>query len=223
MTIDHEGCITEFNPAAERTFGYRRDEVVGQQLADIIIPPALRERHRQGFARYLATGEARVLGQRIEMTAVRADGANFPPNLRSHASRWTGHRPSPATCATSRNANSRRRSCDAARRSWPKANGSANGSFSGESRQTKSFGLMSPIGSSSLTADPPVTFEVIGTRSTQKTCRACEERLSDRAARRHRSQLDFRLNPGPPGQVCTRLRPLRSRIGLLGSSARCRT
>ena len=81
VTIDHEGCITEFNPAAERTFGYRRDEVVGQQLADIIIPPALRERHRQGFARYLATGEARVLGRRIEMTAVRADGSEFPTEL----------------------------------------------------------------------------------------------------------------------------------------------
>ena len=81
MTIDHEGCITEFNPAAERTFGYRRDEVLGRQLADIIIPPALRERHRQGFARYLATGEARVLGQRIEMTAVRADGSEFPAEL----------------------------------------------------------------------------------------------------------------------------------------------
>ena len=81
VTIDHEGCITEFNPAAERTFGYRRDEVLGQQLADVIIPPALRERHRQGFARYLATGEARVLGRRIEMTAVRADGSEFPVEL----------------------------------------------------------------------------------------------------------------------------------------------
>jgi PAS domain S-box-containing protein len=81
VTIDHEGCITEFNPAAERTFGYRRDEVLGRQLADIIIPPALRERHRQGFARYLATGEARLLGQRIEMTAVRADGSAFPAEL----------------------------------------------------------------------------------------------------------------------------------------------
>jgi PAS domain S-box-containing protein len=81
VTIDHEGCITEFNPAAERTFGYRRDEVLGQQLADVIIPPALRERHRQGFARYLATGEARVLGRRIEMTAVRADGSEFPTEL----------------------------------------------------------------------------------------------------------------------------------------------
>jgi len=81
VTIDHEGRITEFNPAAERTFGYRRDEVVGQQLADVIIPPTLRERHRQGLARYLATGEARVLGRRIEMTALRRDGSEFPAEL----------------------------------------------------------------------------------------------------------------------------------------------
>ena len=81
VTIDHEGCITEFNPAAERTFGHRRDEVVGKQLADVIVPPSLRERHRAGFARYLATGEARVLGRRIEMTAVRADGREFPVEL----------------------------------------------------------------------------------------------------------------------------------------------
>ena len=81
VTIDHEGCITEFNPAAERTFGYRRDEVVGKQLADVIIPPSLREEHRRGFARYLATGEARVLGRRVEMTAIRADGSEFPVEL----------------------------------------------------------------------------------------------------------------------------------------------
>ena len=81
VTIDHEGCITEFNPAAERTFGYRRAEVLGQQLADLLIPPALRERHRQGFARYLATSEARVLGKRIEMTAVRADGIEIPVEI----------------------------------------------------------------------------------------------------------------------------------------------
>ena len=81
VTIDHEGCITEFNPAAERTFGYRRDEVLDRQLADVIIPPALRQQHRQGLARYLATGEERVLGNRIEMTAVRADGSEFPVEL----------------------------------------------------------------------------------------------------------------------------------------------
>ncbi len=81
VTIDHEGCITEFNPAAEQAFGYRRDEVLGKHLADVIIPPSLREKHRQGFAHYLATGEARVLGKRIEMTAVRADGSEFPVEL----------------------------------------------------------------------------------------------------------------------------------------------
>jgi PAS domain S-box-containing protein len=59
VTIDYEGRITEFNPAAERTFGYRRDLIVGKPLADVIIPPSLREKHRQGLARCLATGEAR--------------------------------------------------------------------------------------------------------------------------------------------------------------------
>jgi signal transduction histidine kinase len=54
---------------------------LGKHLADVIIPPSLREKHRQGFARYLATGEARVLGKRIEMTAVRADGSEFPVEL----------------------------------------------------------------------------------------------------------------------------------------------
>ena len=81
VTIDHEGRVTEFNPAAERTFGYRQDEVVGRQMADVIIPPSLRERHRRGFARYRATGEAHVLGTRVEMAAVRADGSEFPVEL----------------------------------------------------------------------------------------------------------------------------------------------
>ena len=81
VTIDHEGCITEFNPAAERTFGYHRNDVLGRQLADIIIPPSLREKHRQGLARYLDTGEARMIGRRVEMTAVRADGSEFPCEL----------------------------------------------------------------------------------------------------------------------------------------------
>ena len=81
VTIDQESRITEFNPAAERTFGYRRDEVVGKRLAEVIIPPALREQHARGFARYLATGEARVLGRRIEITGVRADGSEFPVEL----------------------------------------------------------------------------------------------------------------------------------------------
>jgi PAS domain S-box-containing protein len=81
ITIDHEGRVIEFNPAAERTFGYLRNEIVGKQLADAIVPPALRKKHRQGMARYLATGETRLIGRRVEMTAVRADGSEFPVEL----------------------------------------------------------------------------------------------------------------------------------------------
>jgi PAS domain S-box-containing protein len=81
VTIDHDGLITEFNRAAERTFGHRREAVLGRRLGDIIVPPSLREQHNIGMARYLATGEARVLGRRIEMTAMRANGAEFPVEL----------------------------------------------------------------------------------------------------------------------------------------------
>ncbi len=74
VAIDDQGRIIEFNPAAEQTFGYSRAEVLGKPLVETIIPPSLRERHQQGFARYLATGEDTILGKRIEMPARRADG-----------------------------------------------------------------------------------------------------------------------------------------------------
>jgi PAS domain S-box-containing protein len=79
--VDHDGCITEFNIAAERTLGYSRSDVIGKYLADVIIPPSLREQHRSGFARYLATGESRVLDRRIEMSALCADGREIPVEL----------------------------------------------------------------------------------------------------------------------------------------------
>jgi PAS domain S-box-containing protein len=81
VAIDHEGKILEFNPAAERVFGHSRAEVLGQELAQVIIPPSLRERHRQGMRHYLATGETRVMGQRIEISAIRSDGGEFPVEL----------------------------------------------------------------------------------------------------------------------------------------------
>jgi PAS domain S-box-containing protein len=81
VTIDHEGRITEFNPAAERTFGYRREDVLGAVLGDLIVPPAFRERHRRGMARYLETGQGVVIGKRVELTALRADGTEFPVEL----------------------------------------------------------------------------------------------------------------------------------------------
>jgi diguanylate cyclase len=81
ITIDHEGRIVQFNPAAERTFGYRREDTIGQPMAERLIPPALREAHRVGLQRYLATGEGPVLDRTIEMQALRADGTEFPVEL----------------------------------------------------------------------------------------------------------------------------------------------
>ena len=81
IVMDHEGRITEFNPAAELIFGYRRGEAVGQFLADAIIPMGLRVQHRVGLARYLASGEAKILGRRIELTGLRFDGSELPLEL----------------------------------------------------------------------------------------------------------------------------------------------
>src|ERR1700716_2414936 len=72
ITMDATGRVTEFNAAAQRVFGYSRQESVGKELASLIIPPALREPHRQGFRHYLETGEGPVLGRRIEITGVRS-------------------------------------------------------------------------------------------------------------------------------------------------------
>ncbi len=79
--INHSGLVQEWNPAAEQIFGYTRSDAVGRELAELIIPPPLRDRHRDGLKRYLASGESRILGQRIEMPAVRADGTEFPVEM----------------------------------------------------------------------------------------------------------------------------------------------
>jgi PAS domain S-box-containing protein len=79
--MDHEGRLIEFNPAAERMFGWARADVIGRELAEVIIPPSFRDAHRRGLARYLATGEHTLLGARIEVTARRADGTEFPVEL----------------------------------------------------------------------------------------------------------------------------------------------
>ena len=81
VTMDHEGRIVEFNRAAGEQFGYSRDAVTGRDMAELIVPPELREGHRQGLARYLASGEGRVLGQTIEVPALRADGTRFEAEL----------------------------------------------------------------------------------------------------------------------------------------------
>ncbi|MDQ3026552.1 MAG: PAS domain S-box protein [Pseudomonadota bacterium] len=81
ITIDQDDRVIEFNDAAERTFGYRRADVLGRELAGLIIPAELRGRHRERLARYLATGETTILDRRVEVMAQRADGSRFPAEL----------------------------------------------------------------------------------------------------------------------------------------------
>jgi len=81
ITMDSDGLIECFNPAAERTFGFRSKDVIGKPLADVIIPPALREAHTEGLKRFLATGDGPIIAKRVEMTAMRAGGEEFPVEL----------------------------------------------------------------------------------------------------------------------------------------------
>jgi PAS domain S-box-containing protein len=81
VMADASGRVVEFNPAAERTFGYTREETLGRTLAELIVPPSLREAHSHAFARFVRTREQRLFGRRLELTGMRADGSEFPVEL----------------------------------------------------------------------------------------------------------------------------------------------
>lgn len=81
ITIDSDGVVLEFNPAAEVMFGYDAPEAVGTKLGDLIVPPELRGRHEEGLRRAVDTGRGAILNQRLELSAVRKDGTSFPVEL----------------------------------------------------------------------------------------------------------------------------------------------
>ena len=91
VTATADSRVVEWNPAAERTFGFAASEALGRDLAQLIIPPEFRERHYKGMAHYLATGEGPVLGRRIELEALRADGSRFPVELAITPTHIEGH------------------------------------------------------------------------------------------------------------------------------------
>jgi PAS domain S-box-containing protein len=81
VTMDSRGRTLGWNHAAETTFGYRADEALGRDMADLIVPPGLRAAHRKGLARFLETGHAVVLDRRLELTGMHKNGTEFPVEL----------------------------------------------------------------------------------------------------------------------------------------------
>ena len=81
VAIDGAGIVVEWNRVAEFNFGWTRDEAVGQALAKLIVPGQHRAAHTQGMARFNRTGEAHVLNQRIEISAIDKNGREFPIEL----------------------------------------------------------------------------------------------------------------------------------------------
>jgi two-component system, LuxR family, sensor kinase FixL len=81
IAINTEGNISFWNPKAEQIFGWSFDEVIGKSLAETIIPAQYREAHNQGMKRYLSTGNARVIGRSIEVTALNKKGDEFYVSL----------------------------------------------------------------------------------------------------------------------------------------------
>lgn len=82
IQMNAEGELLDANPAAEAIFGWDRTEVRGRRISDVLVPPEWREAHARGLRRYLATGQSKIMGQRLEMEALRADGiTRFPVEL----------------------------------------------------------------------------------------------------------------------------------------------
>ena len=81
VVLHSDGTIREWNPVAENIFGWRRAEVLGRPMAERIIPDRYRAQHYRGLARYFETGEGPLLRKRVEITALRRSGEEFPVAL----------------------------------------------------------------------------------------------------------------------------------------------
>ena len=81
ITMDHEGKVVSWNSNAEILFGYSPEQALGHDLGNLIVPPAYREGHRQGFARFMASGAGKIIGKRLDLRGMRADGTEFPIEL----------------------------------------------------------------------------------------------------------------------------------------------
>jgi len=81
VSADDTGRILDFNAAAEVMFGRQREDVIGRRIGDLIVPPELREQHETSLARYIDTGESRILGRRVRTWGLRSDGTRLAVEL----------------------------------------------------------------------------------------------------------------------------------------------
>jgi PAS domain S-box-containing protein len=91
ILMDAEGLVLDWNPAAQAIFGWGRADVIGREVAELVVPGALRDAHRNGLRRYVETAESTILGRRIELSALRAGGEEFSVELT--VTRLPGHDP----------------------------------------------------------------------------------------------------------------------------------
>jgi len=89
VAADEEGKITLWNPAAEKLFGYPAREAIGADVVRL-VPPGLRERHRQGMERFLSTGQGAIIGRVVEVEGLRSDGSLVPVEMSLSAERVDG-------------------------------------------------------------------------------------------------------------------------------------
>lgn len=91
ISADQVGRVVGWNKEAARMFGYSADQALGRCLSELIVPPLHREAHRQGMQRFVNTGKATIIGRRVEITGMRADGSEFPIELTIAATLHQGH------------------------------------------------------------------------------------------------------------------------------------
>ena len=88
--MDDRGCVILMNPAAERLFGYRAEEIIGRNIT-MLMPEPYRSEHDQYLRKYLSTGKKNIIGIGREVTGLRKDGVIFPMHL-AVAEIWDGKR-----------------------------------------------------------------------------------------------------------------------------------
>jgi PAS domain S-box-containing protein len=81
ISIDADGLIREWNPAAEKMFGHSHDQTIGRSMEEIVIAPSLRKVYQDGLTNYLIHGVGSLIGHPMELTAQRADGTEFPVEM----------------------------------------------------------------------------------------------------------------------------------------------